>query len=98
GVGKTTLSAALALQGAALGRASLVCTIDPARRLANALGLSELGNVARPIDQGELQAAGIQLAAPVEAMMLDMKQSWDELITRSATPAQRDWILANRFY
>ncbi len=98
GVGKTTLSAALALQGAALGRASLVCTIDPARRLANALGLSELGNVARPIDQGELQAAGIQLAAPVEAMMLDMKQSWDELIARSATPAQRDRILANRFY
>ena len=98
GVGKTTLAAALALQGAALGRDSLVCTIDPARRLANALGLSELGNVARPISQTELQAAGIQLAAPVAAMMLDMKQSWDELIARSATPQQRDRILGNRFY
>ncbi len=98
GVGKTTLAAALALQGAALGRDSLVCTIDPARRLASALGLSELGNVARPISQTELQAAGIQLAAPVAAMMLDMKQSWDELIARSATPQQRDRILGNRFY
>ena len=98
GVGKTTLAAALALQGAALGRPSLVCTIDPARRLASALGLSELGNVARPIAEAELQAAGISLAAKVEAMMLDMKQSWDELITRSASPEQRERILANRFY
>lgn len=98
GVGKTTLAAALALQGAALGRASLVCTIDPARRLASALGLSELGNIARPIAAAELEAAGIRLAAPVEAMMLDMKQSWDELIGRSASPEQRERILANRFY
>ncbi len=98
GVGKTTLAAALALQGAALGRKSLVCTIDPARRLANALGLSELGNIARPIPESELQAAGIHLAAPVEAMMLDMKQSWDELIARAATPEQRERILSNRFY
>lgn len=98
GVGKTTLAAALALQGAALGRKSLVCTIDPARRLASALGLSELGNIARPISQAELQAAGIHLAAPVEAMMLDMKQSWDELIARSASAEQKERILANRFY
>jgi anion-transporting ArsA/GET3 family ATPase len=98
GVGKTTLAAALALQGAALGRASLVCTIDPARRLASALGLSELGNVARPIAPAELSAAGIHVAAPVEAMMLDMKQSWDDLIARSASAEQRERILANRFY
>jgi anion-transporting ArsA/GET3 family ATPase len=98
GVGKTTLAAALALQAAALGRKSLVCTIDPARRLASALGLSELGNIARPISAAELLAAGIHLAAPVEAMMLDMKQSWDELIARSASPEQRERILANRFY
>lgn len=98
GVGKTTLAAALALQGAALGRKSLVCTIDPARRLASALGLSELGNIARRISESELQAAGIQLAAPVQAMMLDMKQSWDELIARSASPEQSERILANRFY
>jgi len=98
GVGKTTLAAALGLQGAALGRDSLVCTIDPARRLASALGLTELGNVARPISAAELRAADVRLAAPVEAMMLDMKQSWDELIARSASPQQRDRILANRFY
>jgi anion-transporting ArsA/GET3 family ATPase len=98
GVGKTTLAAALALQGAALGRRSLVCTIDPARRLASALGLTELGNVARPISQGELQAAGITLQAPVQAMMLDMKQSWDELIARSSTEEQKERILSNRFY
>jgi len=98
GVGKTTLAAALALQGAALGRRSLVCTIDPARRLASALGLTELGNVARPISEAELGAAGIKLSAPVKAMMLDMKQSWDELITRSSTAEQRERILSNRFY
>jgi anion-transporting ArsA/GET3 family ATPase len=98
GVGKTTLAAALALQGAALGRRSLVCTIDPARRLASALGLTELGNVARPISEAELQAAGIRLSAPVQAMMLDMKQSWDELIARSTAAEQRERILANRFY
>jgi len=98
GVGKTTLAAALALQGAALGRGALVCTIDPARRLASALGLSELGNVARPIAQAQLAAADIHLSAPVEAMMLDMKQSWDELIARSAPAEQRDRILSNRFY
>ena len=98
GVGKTTLAAALALRGAALGRRSLVCTIDPARRLASALGLSELGNVARPVPEPSLKAAGVRLAAPAEAMMLDMKQSWDELIARTAPPGQRDRILANRFY
>ena len=98
GVGKTTLAAALALQGAALGRDSLVCTIDPARRLASALGLSELGNIARPISQAELKAADIHLEAPVEAMMLDMKQSWDELIARSASVEQQKRILSNRFY
>lgn len=98
GVGKTTLAAALVLQGGALGRKSLVCTIDPARRLASALGLSELGNVARPISEAELRAAGIHLDAPVSAMMLDMKQSWDELISRSASAEQRERILSNRFY
>jgi len=98
GVGKTTLAAALALQGGALGRRSLVCTIDPARRLASALGLSELGNVARPIPEASLRGAGIRLPAPVEAMMLDMKQSWDELIARTASEEQRERILANRFY
>jgi anion-transporting ArsA/GET3 family ATPase len=98
GVGKTTLAAALALQSGGLGRRALVCTIDPARRLAGALGLSELGNIARPIPEASLRLAGIHLAAPVEAMMLDMKQSWDELIAATATPEQRDRILANRFY
>jgi anion-transporting ArsA/GET3 family ATPase len=98
GVGKTTLAAALALRGAALGRRSLVCTIDPARRLASALGLEALGNVARPVPQSSLLAAGVRLSTPLQAMMLDMKQSWDELIARSAPAEQRDRILANRFY
>jgi anion-transporting ArsA/GET3 family ATPase len=98
GVGKTTLAAALALRGAALGRRSLVCTIDPARRLAGALGLDALGNVARPVPERSLLAAGVRLRTPLQAMMLDMKQSWDELITRTAPAEQRDRILANRFY
>jgi anion-transporting ArsA/GET3 family ATPase len=98
GVGKTTLAAAVAMRAAALGRSALVCTIDPARRLANALGLTWLGNAPTAVPAEVLGRAGIKLAAPLQAMMLDLKASWDELIQRQAPPAQRDRILKNRFY
>jgi anion-transporting ArsA/GET3 family ATPase len=98
GVGKTTLAAALAMRAAALGRSALVCTIDPARRLANALGLTWLGNAPTEVRTEVLSTEGITLQAPLRAMMLDLKASWDELIQRQAPPGQRERILQNRFY
>lgn len=99
GVGKTTVSAALALRAAAAGgRSSIVCTIDPARRLANSLGLAELGNAETRIPEAALEAAGLRPRAPAHAMMLDMKQTWDDLVTRFAPADKRDKILNNRFY
>ncbi len=91
GVGKTTTAAALAVHGAQQGRRTIVLTIDPARRLADALGLHELGNEERPID---LDAPG-----ELSAMMLDQKGAWDRLVERYAPSAEaRHRILRNRFY
>ena len=91
GVGKTTTAAALALHGAQQGRRTIVLTIDPARRLADALGLSELGNEERAV---EVAARG-----SLSAMMLDQKGAWDKLVERYAPTAEvRERILGNRFY
>ncbi|ATB49953.1 ArsA family ATPase [Corallococcus macrosporus] len=98
GVGKTTAAAALALRASVDGRTSLVCTIDPARRLANSLGLTALGNAETRVPATALEPLGIHPRSPLYAMMLDMKQTWDELITRVASPEQRERILSNRFY
>ena len=99
GVGKTTVAATLALRGAVEGKSALVCTIDPARRLADALGVPELGNEEASISSEALSAAsGVQPRASLHAMMLDMKRSWDELIVRFAPPDKRAKILENRFY
>ena len=101
GVGKTTTAAVVALEGARRGRKSIVVTIDPARRLANALGLDELDDVAREIDpalwdpDGEASAAGGRLSA----LMLNTKSTFDHLITKyAAGPEQAQRILENRFY
>lgn len=98
GVGKTTVSASLALQASLVGRDAMVCTIDPARRLANSLGLKAFGNVETRIPDAIFEAAGLRPGAPLHAMMLDMKRSWDDLIGRTASPEVRDRIFANRFY
>jgi anion-transporting ArsA/GET3 family ATPase len=98
GVGKTTVSATLALRAAVDGRSSLVCTIDPARRLANSLGLVALGNQEMQVPPAALEALGVRPKATLHAMMLDMKQTWDDLITRFASPEARERILSNRFY
>lgn len=98
GVGKTTVAAALGLRTAVEGRSALVCTIDPARRLANSLGLAELGNAEAQITDEQLRASGLQAKAPLFAMMLDMKQTWDDLIERYAPPDKRQKILESRFY
>jgi anion-transporting ArsA/GET3 family ATPase len=99
GVGKTTTAAALALARAVEGGRVLVCTIDPARRLANALGLTALGNVEARIPDAQLRAAGLSARGELWAMMLDVKRTWDDLVARHAPdPARRDRILQNRLY
>lgn len=99
GVGKTTVAAALALRAAsAQERSSLVCTIDPARRLANSLGLHELGNDEVRISPEIFEEAHVPQRAPLYAMMLDMKKTWDELINRVAPPDKREAILNSRYY
>jgi anion-transporting ArsA/GET3 family ATPase len=93
GVGKTTTSAALALGAARRGRRACVLTIDPARRLANALGLAEIGDEAHPV---ELDAS---FAGALDAMTLDVKGTFDHLIEEYApSPDARDRILRNRIY
>jgi len=101
GVGKTTVSATLALGLAARGARVAVVTIDPARRLADALGLDELGNEPRLVDPDRLAAHGVALAPGGElwAMTLDPKHTFDELVEQLAPDAtNRDEILANRIY
>jgi anion-transporting ArsA/GET3 family ATPase len=99
GVGKTTVSAALGLRAALLGRRTLVLTIDPARRLANSLGLSSLGNVETRIDPERLRAAGLEPAAELWAMTLDLRRTWDDVVTRFSPSAEkRERILGNRLY
>ncbi|MFI5306706.1 MAG: ArsA family ATPase [Polyangiales bacterium] len=99
GVGKTTTSAAIALHAAMQGRRALCLTIDPAKRLANSLGLSELRGEAQSIDPSLFQAQGLQCRGSLTAMMLDMKRTFDELVERHATSAeQRERIFGNRIY
>jgi anion-transporting ArsA/GET3 family ATPase len=98
GVGKTTIAATIALRAAVGGKLALVCTIDPARRLANSLGLTELGNAEARISPELLREAGLPETAPLSAMMLDTKRTWDEFIERYAPPNRREQILSSRFY
>src|SRR5690606_9967196 len=91
GVGKTTTAAAIGLLGAALGRRSIVLTIDPAKRLADALGIRELGNHPTPVAVNE--------SGTLAAMMLDQKGAWDALVERYADSEEsRQRIFANAFY
>jgi anion-transporting ArsA/GET3 family ATPase len=100
GVGKTSVAAASAVVAAArLGGKVLVLTIDPARRLADALGIEQFGNVERRVSLEPLRALGVEPRGELYAAMLDTKQSWDELVLRHApdeTTAYR--ILDNRLY
>ncbi|HEY3726091.1 MAG TPA: ArsA-related P-loop ATPase [Solirubrobacteraceae bacterium] len=99
GVGKTTTSAAVALGMAARGAKVAVVTIDPAKRLANALGLEELENAPRRVEPERLAAAGIEGDGELWAMMLDPKRTFDELIERIAPdPARAQEIKDNRVY
>jgi anion-transporting ArsA/GET3 family ATPase len=99
GVGKTTTSAAIAAGLAARGLKVCVLTIDPAKRLADSLGLEELGNDARRVDPKLFAAQGIEMKGELWAMMLDPKQTFDELIARQAPDEEsRDRVLNNPIY
>ncbi len=99
GVGKTTTSAAVALGMAARGAKVAVVTIDPAKRLANALGLDELENEPRRVPPGRLTGAGAEIRGELWAMMLDPKRTFDELIDRvAADPERAREIKSNRVY
>ena len=87
GVGKTTVSAAIGLEAARRGMHALVLTIDPARRLADALGLRELGHDAQQIPDEVLRKAGVPAGGSLSAMMLDTKRTFDELVARYAPDA-----------
>jgi len=96
GVGKTTTAAALAVRAAERGRQAVVLTIDPARRLAEALGLSTLSNEPKRV-------AGVTDDSPesggeLHAMMLDMRRTFDEMVYTHSTPDRAEKIIANPFY
>jgi anion-transporting ArsA/GET3 family ATPase len=91
GVGKTTTSAAFALRAAERGRKVVVLTIDPARRLAQSMGIEKLDNKPRPVP-------GVEGSGSLDAMMLDMKRTFDEVVESQASPEKAAQILANPFY
>jgi anion-transporting ArsA/GET3 family ATPase len=101
GVGKTTTAAVLALEGARRGRKACVVTIDPARRLADALGIERLTNDPTEIDPKLWADIGAEVVpgGRLSAMMLDTKSTFDLLVTRNASsPEQARRILENTFY
>ena len=99
GVGKTTVAAALGLAAARRGKNVLVLTIDPARRLADALGVTGLDHEVREIPRAVLESAGVPGGAALSAMMLDTKRTFDELLDRYAPdPEARERILENPIY
>ena len=87
GVGKTTAAAALALRAAEQGRNVVVLTIDPARRLAQSLGLTELDNNPREVE-------GVEGPGQLFAMMLDMQRTFDEIVEKHADPERVEQILS----
>ncbi|WP_436841754.1 ArsA family ATPase [Streptomyces syringium] len=93
GVGKTTTAAALGVRAAERGRKVVVLTIDPARRLAQSMGIDELDNVPRPVTEMDTSAGG-----ELHAMMLDMKRTFDEIVETHADKERARAILENPFY
>jgi len=96
GVGKTTTSAALALRAAEQGRKVVVLTIDPARRLAQSMGIEKLDNTPRPVPG--LAPSDDATAGSLDAMMLDMKRTFDDVVESQASPEKAQQILQNPFY
>jgi anion-transporting ArsA/GET3 family ATPase len=111
GVGKTTTAASLALRAAERGRKVVVLTIDPARRLAQSMGIEALDNTPRPVpgvSTGSTAGAGstgssdgtrsLDGVGSLDAMMLDMKRTFDEVVESQASPEKAQQILNNPFY
>lgn len=99
GVGKTTTAAAISVAAARRGRRVLCLTIDPARRLAESLGISEMSADAAEIPRERFAAAGIALEGSLTAMMLDTKRTFDELVVKySSTPEKAKSLLENKLY
>jgi anion-transporting ArsA/GET3 family ATPase len=99
GVGKTTTAAALGVHAAMRGKRVLCLTIDPARRLANSLGLKQMESEEQAISKELFAEHGLTLNGSLAAMMLDTKRTFDELVTRYASsPEARDRILNNKIY
>jgi anion-transporting ArsA/GET3 family ATPase len=93
GVGKTTAAASIGLRAAERGRQACVLTVDPARRLAQSMGLTSLDNTPRQVDGVDTANGG-----SLHAMMLDMKRTFDEIVEAHADPDRAAQILANPFY
>lgn len=99
GVGKTTMAATLAVRAAMMGKRVAVLTIDPAKRLANALGLPSLSGELQRVPPAVFRQAGISGQGEMWAMMLDTKSTGHQMVKRFApTPAKAQEILANRYY
>ena len=92
GVGKTTTAAAMALRAAEYGRTVVVLTIDPAKRLAQALGIQDLGNTPQRV------ALAPEVTGELHAMMLDMRRTFDEMVVSYSPEGRADAILENQFY
>ncbi|WP_156755010.1 ArsA family ATPase [Actinokineospora pegani] len=93
GVGKTTTAASIAVRAAERGRKTVVLTIDPARRLAQALGLEELGNTPK-----QVAVDGFTPTGGLSAMMLDMRRTFDDMVIAHAGEVRADEVLSNPFY
>ncbi len=99
GVGKTTTAAALSVAAARRGKRVLCLTIDPAKRLAESLGIAEMTSEAAIVDKSRFDAIGVPMTGSLTAMMLDTKRTFDELVTRySSTPEKARKLLDNRLY
>jgi anion-transporting ArsA/GET3 family ATPase len=92
GVGKTTTAAAMALRAAEYGRTVVVLTIDPAKRLAQALGVNDLGNSPQRVPLAP------EVPGQLYAMMLDMRRTFDEMVVQHSGPERAQAILDNQFY
>lgn len=99
GVGKTTTAAALGVAAARRGKRVLCLTIDPAKRLAESLGIEEMTTEAVTVDPARFAAAGVRLTGSLTAMMLDTKRTFDELVTKySSSPEKAERLLSNKLY
>jgi len=99
GVGKTTTAAALGVAAARRGKRVLCLTIDPAKRLAESLGIAEMTSEAVTVDKARFEAVGVSVSGSLTAMMLDTKRTFDELVLKySSSKEKAEKLLGNKLY